>query len=162
MNDIPVKLLLKQQSLQSMGVFSCCLGQEYTWYLLKHAWMTPTFQSNLDTHNWHIYGKCKVLNVSMLFLNQIQKKANNCKSEFFSWSKVLSFKERPYFFTCTIFESYIHRLKVRRSNIKRDKKATVNCRFSNILQRLTVPWIINQFWRKMCKKKGKDVDYKLL
>ena len=39
---------------------------------------------------------------------------------------------------------------------------TANCRFSNILQRLTVPRIIDQFWRERCQKKRKDVDYKLL
>ena len=39
---------------------------------------------------------------------------------------------------------------------------TANCRFSNILQRLTVPRIIDQFWLKRCQKKRKDVDYKLL
>ena len=39
---------------------------------------------------------------------------------------------------------------------------TMNCRFSNILQRLTVSPMIDQFWRKRCQKKRKDVDYKLL
>ena len=39
---------------------------------------------------------------------------------------------------------------------------TANCQFSNILQRLTVPRIIDQFWRKRCQMKRKDVDYKLL
>ena len=36
------------------------------------------------------------------------------------------------------------------------------CRFSNIFQRLTVPPIIDQFGRKRCQKKHKDVCYKLL
>ena len=36
------------------------------------------------------------------------------------------------------------------------------CRFSNILQRLTVPRIIDQFGRKRCQKKRKDVNYELL
>ena len=39
---------------------------------------------------------------------------------------------------------------------------TVNCRFSNILQRLIVPATIDQFCLKMCQKKRKDLDYKLL
>ena len=39
---------------------------------------------------------------------------------------------------------------------------TANCRFSNILQRLTVPRMIYQFCRKIRQKKRKDVDYKLL
>ena len=39
---------------------------------------------------------------------------------------------------------------------------TANCRFSNILQRLTVPRIIDQFGCKRCKKKRTDVNYKLL
>jgi len=39
---------------------------------------------------------------------------------------------------------------------------TANCRFSNIFQRLTVPRIIDQFGRKRCQKKRKDVNYKLL
>ena len=39
---------------------------------------------------------------------------------------------------------------------------TANCRFSNILQRLTVPLIIDQFHCKRCQKKRKDVDYDLL
>ena len=34
------------------------------------------------------------------------------------------------------------------------------CRFSNILQRLTVPQIFDQFGLKRCQKKRKDVDYK--
>ena len=33
------------------------------------------------------------------------------------------------------------------------------CRFSNILQRFTVPRIIDQFGRKSCQKKRKDVCY---
>ena len=36
------------------------------------------------------------------------------------------------------------------------------CRFSNILQRLTVPHIIDQFQRKRCQKKRKDWGYKVL
>ena len=36
------------------------------------------------------------------------------------------------------------------------------CRFSNILQRLTVTRIIDQFVSKRCQKKRKDVEYKLL
>ena len=36
------------------------------------------------------------------------------------------------------------------------------CRFSNILQRLTVPPTIDRFGRKRCQKKRKDVDYTLL
>ena len=36
------------------------------------------------------------------------------------------------------------------------------CRFSNILQRLTVSHIIDQFQRKRCQKKRKDWGYKLL
>ena len=39
---------------------------------------------------------------------------------------------------------------------------TANCRFPNIFQRLTVPRIIDQFWRKRCQKKRKDVNYKLI
>ena len=39
---------------------------------------------------------------------------------------------------------------------------TAICRFSNLLQRLTVPRIIDQCWRKRCQKKRKGVDYKLL
>ena len=35
-------------------------------------------------------------------------------------------------------------------------------RFSNIFQRLTVPRIIDPFWRKMYQKKRMDVDYKTL
>ena len=34
--------------------------------------------------------------------------------------------------------------------------------FSNILQRIAVPRIIDQFRHKRCQKKRKDVDYKLL
>ena len=41
-------------------------------------------------------------------------------------------------------------------------KMTVVCRFSNILQRLAVPRKIDQFGRKRCQKKRKDVDHKLL
>ena len=36
------------------------------------------------------------------------------------------------------------------------------CLFSNILQRVTVPRINDQFGRKRCQKKRKDVKYKLL
>ena len=36
------------------------------------------------------------------------------------------------------------------------------CRFPNILQRLTVPRMIDQFVRKQCQKKPKDMDYNLL
>ena len=36
------------------------------------------------------------------------------------------------------------------------------CRCSSILQRLTVPRIIDQFWRKRCQKKRKDMGYNLL
>ena len=39
---------------------------------------------------------------------------------------------------------------------------TANCRFSNIIQRLIVPQIIDQFGRKRCQKKREDVYYKLL
>ena len=39
---------------------------------------------------------------------------------------------------------------------------TAICRFSNILQRLPVPRIKDQFRHKRCQKKRKDVDYKLL
>ena len=39
---------------------------------------------------------------------------------------------------------------------------TAICPFSNIFQRLTVPRMIDQFGRKTCQKKRKDVDYKLL
>ena len=35
------------------------------------------------------------------------------------------------------------------------------CRFSDMLQRLTVPQIIDQFRRKMWQNKCKDVEYKL-
>ena len=36
------------------------------------------------------------------------------------------------------------------------------CRFSNIIQRLTVPRLIGQLERKRCQKKRKDVNYKFL
>jgi len=36
------------------------------------------------------------------------------------------------------------------------------CQFPNILQRLALPRIIDQFGRKRCQKKRKDVDYQLL
>ena len=36
------------------------------------------------------------------------------------------------------------------------------CRFANILQRLTAPRIIDQFGRKSCQKKRKDMNYELL
>ena len=36
---------------------------------------------------------------------------------------------------------------------------TAICRFPNMLQRLTVPRIIDQLGRKMCQKKRKDMDY---
>ena len=39
---------------------------------------------------------------------------------------------------------------------------TAVCRFLKVLQRLTVPRIYDQFGRKRCLKKRKDVDYKLL
>ena len=39
---------------------------------------------------------------------------------------------------------------------------TANCRFSNIIQRLIVPRTIDQFGRKRCQKKHKDVDYNFL
>ena len=39
---------------------------------------------------------------------------------------------------------------------------SANCRFSIIIQRLTVSRIIDQFWRKWYQKKRKDVDYKLI
>ena len=39
---------------------------------------------------------------------------------------------------------------------------TAISRFSNILQRLTMPRKIDQFARKRCQKKRKDEDYKLL
>ena len=39
---------------------------------------------------------------------------------------------------------------------------TAICRFSNILQRLAVSRIIDQFERKRWQKKLKDVDYKEL
>ena len=35
------------------------------------------------------------------------------------------------------------------------------CQFSNILQRLTVPRIIDLFRSKRCQKKRNDVEYKL-
>ena len=38
---------------------------------------------------------------------------------------------------------------------------TAICRFSNILQRLSLPRIIDQFGHKKCQKKRKDVTYKL-
>ena len=36
------------------------------------------------------------------------------------------------------------------------------CRFSNILQRLTMPQIIDQFGHKRCQMKRKDENYKIL
>ena len=39
---------------------------------------------------------------------------------------------------------------------------TAICRFSNILQRLAVSRIIDQFGHKRCEKKREDVDYQLL
>ena len=39
---------------------------------------------------------------------------------------------------------------------------TANCRFSNIIQRLIVPRIADQFGRKRCQKNRKDVEYRLL
>ena len=42
------------------------------------------------------------------------------------------------------------------------KENVVDLGILPIVQRLTAPQIIDQFRRKMCQKKGKDVDYKLL
>ena len=39
---------------------------------------------------------------------------------------------------------------------------TAICRSSNIIQRVTVPRIIDRYGRKRCQKKRKDVNYELL
>ena len=52
-------------------------------------------------------------------------------------------------------------ITIRHKNNRRNfPSITAICRYHNILQRDTVPRLIDQFGRKRCQKKRTDADYK--